>query len=536
MKMKRWILTGSIIYMACVLMSTGTYAVSKLEGFYEVQAWLQRVEDRWQFGPYLGEGMPQHYFELKYLSYPYTDLESFFKLRSQSNYDEFLTPVPHEYKTPPFLAAESHLKLRREKWETFVFYRQNRSWIHDEPLLNLVDQDKLKNDNWGPQTSGIRADIWNYNLWKLHGLGGTFIYFDDGGTFNWTEDPEKAVANGTDNLIFRLRKKSFGDRLELGASYLRKDWTNTSISREFLSKSFNDILEFDLAFYPRNIVPTGLSFGPIDLENASWITEYAISRDPYHTETIDVRSKKHQYAVATELREVYISHLILHTWYNYFGENFRDYLSRRFDEDRQFNRQQYHVEGILLFPKKAITATVSYDYYKKLFIDEEGGNFRPTHNLYTELYIEFIKGFKGKVSYNRWHGFDASGEVFDFFTYPNLFAELSVENRLAKVRVQARVRDFDTFREIFAYAYDVEFNATGKLKGYFRVLNVNEETEARATVFAHVRYDIGWGAELFFEYGEPWHSQDLVNTENFVNEGSDQRIEERAKMFLKIYF
>ncbi|MFH1755619.1 MAG: hypothetical protein ABIA59_07925, partial [Candidatus Latescibacterota bacterium] len=318
--------------------------------------------------------------------------------------------------------------------------------------------------------------------------------------------------------------------------YLRKDWTNTSISPEYRAKSFNDILGFDVSFYPRELVETGLVFGPLNLENASLISEFAKSRDPFNTETIDVRSTKHEYAIATEVRDIRLSHLIIHSWYNYFGENFRGYMSRRFDEDRQYNRKQYHVEGIVLMPKKAITLTVAYDFYKKIFIDEEGGNYRPTYNLYSELYLEFINGFKGKVAYSRWHGFDGSGEVFDFYTYPNLFAELSVENSIAKVRIQGRIRDYQTFREVFAYGYDMEFNATGKLKGYLRVLNVNEETEARATVFAQVRYDIGWGAEFFVEYGDPDQSRDMVNTDWFVNEGANNRLEHRAKMFLKIYF
>jgi len=520
----------------CVLWAPGARALSKFEGFYEVQLSLQRSGEHWQFGPYLGENMPQHYFELKHLSYPYTDLESFFKIRAQTNFDEFQTTVPYEYKTPPFLAAEGHLKLRQKKWESYIFYRQNRSWLHDEPLLNLIDEDKIKNDNWGPQSSGVRADFWDINLWNVRGLGGTLIYFDDGGTYNWTDNPQNAVADGTDNLIFRLRKKSFRERLELGATYLRKDWTNTSVSPKYRAQSFNDVLSADIAFYPRNIVETGLSVGPLDLENLSFITQYAYSRDPYNTETVDVRSKKHQFAISTEVREIHLYDLIIHGWYNYFGENFRAYMSRRFDEDREFNRKQYHIEGIWLVPRKAITLTASYDYYKKIFIDEEGGNYRPTYNLYTEAYVEFIKGFKGKIAYNRWHGFDGSGEVFDFFTYPNLFAELSVENSIAKVRIQGRVRDFNTFREVYAYAYDMEFNATGKLKGYLRILNVNEKTEARATAFAQVRYDVGWGAEFFVEYGDPNQSNDMVNTDWFVNEGANNRMEQRVKMFIKIYF
>lgn len=507
--------------------------IDKLYGWYEIEADLQRIDNKWQFGPPASEGMPRQYLELKYLSYPQKNLESFFKLRVETNRDDNSTPEI-DYKRPFYLGAEGHMKLNGSKWESYVFYRQNRSWIYDEPLLSLVDQDKIKNDNWGPQSSGVRADFWQTDLWRIKGLGGTLVYFDDGSTFNWTSDPANAVADGTDNLIARLRKNSFADRLELGTTFLRKDWTNTGVSPHYLGTSYNEVYAADVSFYPRGIVPSGLSWGPLNLENTSWIAEYAVSRDPFQVETSDVRSDANRFALAAEVRNIRLSSLIVHAWYNDFGENFRDYLSRRFDDNREFNRRQYHVEGIVLFPKKAVTGTIAWDYYKKRIVDEEGGELRPTSNLYTEIYVEFVKGFKGKISYNRWHGFDGSAEIFDFYTYPNIFAELSVENRLAKVRIQARIRDFRTFREIVAYGYDMEFNATGRLKGYFRILNVNEETEARATIYARVAYDVGYKAELFAEYGNGWSSENLVNTDNFVTEGSGTRIDHQVKLFLKM--
>ncbi len=517
------------------LPSAPLLAVDKLEGFYETELSFQRIDNHWQFGPPGSEGMPRHYLELKYLSWPYKNLECFYKLRYQSNRDEYLTPEP-EYKRPGLLAAEGHMKFNGDKWETYIFSRQNRFWINDEPLLNLVDQDKIKNDNWGPQSSGVRADIWSVDLWKIKGVGGTFIYFDDGGTFNWTDNPDSLVADGTDNFIVRLRKKSFGDRLEFGSTFLRKDWTNTSVAKKYLSDSYNQVLAFDVSFFPRQIRKNGLWVGPVSLENTSLISEYAVSRDPFQTETSEVRGKNNRYAFSTEVRNIRMSNLTVHAWYNDFGENFRDYMSRRFDEDQQFNRKQYHIEGSYLFPQKAVTATVSYDAYEKRFVNEEGGERRKTHEFYSELYIEFIKGFKGKIAYKQWHGFDAAAEVFDFYTYPNLFAELTVENELVKVRIQGRIRDFDTFREIFAYGYDMEFNATGKIKGYFRILNVNGKTDARSTVFAQIRYDIGYGAECFVEYGNAGQSEHLVNTDYFVNEGNHDRIDHTAKMFLRLYF
>jgi len=510
-------------------------AVNKLEGYYEIESSLQRDNKIWRFGPPGDNGMPRHYLELKWLSWPSDDLEMFFKLRAQSNRDDNLTQVP-EFARPEFLGAEGHLRLHGERWETFLFARQNRFWVHGEPLLQLVDQNKLKNDNWGPQASGIRSDFWDLSIGPVHHLNGTFIYSDDGGTYNWTGETDATVPNGTDSWVSRLQKNAFTDRLKVGAMFLRKDWTNTSVGREWVDKSYNNVFSADISFYPRNIVSSGLSLGPLNLENTSWIVEGALSDDPYQIATSEVRGEDNRFAFAAEMRNLRVSDLIIHAWYHNVGENFRDYLSYRWDESREFNRRLYHVEGIYLVPHKAVTATVAYDHYEKRIVDEEGGDLRPTSNLYSELYIEFIDGFKGKLAYNRWHGFDASGEVFDFFTYPNWYADLSVENRLVKVRIQARIRDWQTFREIYAYGYDMEFNATGRLKGYFRLLNVNEKTEARSTLFAQIRYDIGYGAECFFEYGAPWDSEYLVRTESFVTEGSSTRINHLFKAFLKIYF
>jgi hypothetical protein len=318
--------------------------------------------------------------------------------------------------------------------------------------------------------------------------------------------------------------------------FLRKDWTNTGVGEEWIAKSFNEVLSLDISFYPRQFTKSGLKWGPLNLESTSWIVEYAQSRDPFQQETSDVRGSRNNHAFAAELRNLRFYRWFFHAWYYDFGENFRDYMSYRFDEGREFNRNGYHFEGIFLMPVKAVTATVAYDFYRKHIVDEEGGELRPTSNLYAELYVEFIKGFKGKVAYSRWRGFDAAGEVFDFYTYPNFYAELSVENSLARVRLQSRIRDQGTFRQIFAYGFDIEFNATGKLKGYYRLLNVDEKTEARSTMFAQVRYDIGYGAECFIEYGNGGQSEHIVYTDWFVSEGSGDRLDNVIKMFLKLYF
>ena len=84
-------------------------------------------------------------------------------------------------------------------------------------------------------------------------------------------------------------------------------------------------------------------------------------------------------------------------------------------------------------------------------------------------------------------------------------------------------------------------NLTEKLKGYLRAMNVNEDAQARHTLFAQLKYDIGWGSEIYFEYGDPGQSDNLVYTDWFVGETnynyfSDNNLRDRYKLLVKAWF
>ncbi len=527
---------AAVLLAAAAVWPPAGRAATKLEGYYEVESSLEKQDGTWHFGPPGSNGQPKHYAELKFLSFPGTDLELYLKLRAESNRDDDRTTTVDFYSSP-WLAAEGHLKIRRSHWEAFLFSRENRFWINDEPLFNLVNEDKLKNDSWGPQAQGVRFDFWEAGVPGLPHLGGTVIYSDDGGTYYWN-DTQGDVPNGVDSWIARLRNRAWNNRLEMGAMFLRKDWTDTSTeeNRSRLGLMYNTVYSFDLAFFPRELVPTGLSLGPLNLEQSRWTLEWATSDAPYR-ERVQGESGAHDRIFGAEVRDLNAGNLTVHAWHYDLGEGFRDYLSKRFDNDeRHFNRVQNHAEAIYLVPRKAVTAKVSYDHYRKRVADEVGGGLRPTTEWYGETYVGFIKGFKGKVAYKNWRGFDASNEVFDFYSYPNWYGEISVENFLAKIRLQARLRDAGTFRELTAYGFDMNVNLTERLKGYLRMLNVNEQTEGRQSLFAQLKYDVGPGAEFYFEYGDPGQSDNIVYTDWFVNEGNGDTLRDRVKLLLKTWF
>lgn len=508
-------------------------ATNRIEGFYEAEVSAQKDDGKWHFGSPGANGMPKHYTELRFYSSPNDHFEIFTKIRAESNRDDDRSPGI-DYYAPPWFNGEGHLKLKQNKYEAFLFYRQNRFYINDEPLLRLVDDGKLKNDDWGPKAQGIRLDFWDTNFLGIRNLGGTIITSDNGGTFN---SNGVDIANGENSFIMRGRHNAWDGRIETGLMFVRKDWTDTSQENwtELLGLMYNNIYSADVAFSPRNLTNTGLRLGPINLEQSRWTVEAAISEQPYEVEVFGNSTAKAR-AIAAEVRDIHVSDLTVHAWYNDFGEDFRNYSSSRFNDSREYNRVQKHVEGIWLVPKKSVTAKINYDNYRKRYADEPGGGLRPTTEWYGELYMEYINGFKSRFAYRNWEGFDQSLEVNGFTNYPDWFAEISVENFLAKIRLQGRIRDAGTFRQVTVVGFDMSVNLTDRLKGYLRAMNVNEEIEARHTIFAQLKYDIGWGAEVYFEYGDAGQSDNLAYTDWFVNDGSNDNLRDRFKLLVKAWF
>ena len=502
--MKHWRITFLLLF----LMAVSALADTRYEGYYSVWASADRNDEQWHFG------MPSHYAEMKFITSHAEGLESYFRLRANANSDDDRT-IEAEYYTPPWIAAEGHIKYRTNNSETMFFSRQNHFWINDEPLFGLVNDWKLKNDNWGPQAQGIKHEFWDRDIPLLGKWGGTVVYSDDGGTYNWGNDE---VAAGVDSWIIRTRKNSWDDRIVGGLMFLRKDWTDTSSPENTgrLGLMYNQIYEADIALFPRDLMKNGLSFGPVDLEQSRWTMEYAWSQVPYN-ESVYNTPTDHAYLFGAEVRDIHIGNFMVHGWFNNAGENFRDYMSSRYDDERQYNQIYKHAEAIYFVPRKAITAKVAYDNRRLRIPDEVGHGLRPSEELYAELYVEFINGFKGKTAYKQWHGFDADTDVNAYATYPDLFGEISVENFLAKIRLQFRLHDFNTFRESTAFGFDMNVNLTEKLKGYLRMLNASDTIESRQSAFAQLKYDLGPGAELYFEYGDPGQSDGIVYTDWFIS-------------------
>jgi hypothetical protein len=65
---------------------------------------------------------------------------------------------------------------------------------------------------------------------------------------------------------------------------------------------------------------------------------------------------------------------------------------------------------------------------------------------------------------------------------------------------------------------------------------VNEETEARNTLFAQLKYDLGMGSQIFFEYGDAGQSDNLAYTDWYINEITNDNLRDRFKLALQSWF
>jgi hypothetical protein len=153
---------------------------------------------------------------------------------------------------------------------------------------------------------------------------------------------------------------------------------------------------------------------------------------------------------------------------------------------------------------------------------------RPTEETGGEIYVEFVRGFNGKVEYKRSVNKDG--------TWPNVLFEVGGENKLVKIRTQFRIKDIGTEYELRVYGFEANANLTENWKFYIRLLTADEKTEARETVFAQIQYK-GWkSAEFFVEFGDGEQSKDLVNTDAFAKHESSDTTKRLFKAFLRLNY
>ena len=468
-----------------VVATPAALAVSSLEGYYEAQTELNGQDGPWRLNN------PRHYFELKYRTTPWTDVEGFLRLSAESN--RWKSNKPYNL----FFANEGHIKLRTKNVEAVLFSQQNRFWF-SEPLLEIVNADRVKDDDYGPRAQGVRVDFWG--LRNFSGVG-----------YYAAKRPVLGVCD--DHLALRTRRPFQRDRVVLGTTFANHNFFDFKKS----VWDYDRVVAADVELAVGELVRPLSRFGRI-----TWVTEAGKNLSGAWLKAIN---NPLPYGLKTEIRDLSIGDFYSVASYQYYETNFYTGLSsRELDDDYR----GYYVETNYRVPTKAVNLKASrYDYRALRYTDSKGRLWEKSQNL-AEVYVEFVKGFTAKTEYRYYK--DNNG------AYPNFLFEVAGENRLARIKTQLRVKDINTVYQLEAYGFEMSVNLSDQWKFYSRVMNVNAPALSRQTVFFQLRYT-GWsGGEAFMEFGNPGDSDNLVNDDDFVKWDGTSDVRKYVKLFLKIYY
>ncbi|MFH1689710.1 MAG: hypothetical protein ABIE42_05665 [Candidatus Eisenbacteria bacterium] len=510
------LLTAGLTLAAWVVPAAG---VTTLEGYSSLMSELRSSGGG---DPSWGLDNPQLYAEFRLKSSPWQDIDSFLKVSAESN------RWMDDLKDTKFFFREAHLRFHASKFETHLFAGQDRFWLN-EPLLQIVDSGQVKHDDYGPRAQGIRLDFWD-----TYGFSGAAFMSErsDYVSSGWSElsaaeqgyypgsTVGDTISSSTDDYRgFRMNKKVLSDRVQLGSTYARKDFNETAYVGR--SGNFDETVAFDAELALGDIAPVIGQFGRV-----TWASEYGRTTSGHLSDDEDPGVN----GFKTELRDIRVGPMqFLGAWETY-GKDFYNQGLAHGDRQNLNGYTQYYAEGHYRVPTKAINLKgwIRHAEPEDPLVTSHAQSVGNIDEWGSEAYIEFLNGFTGKTEYKVYE--DNNG------IWPNLFFELTGENKLVKLRTQFRIRDIDSDYEVTAYGFEANVNLSDLWKFYARVMNVDEATESRQTAFAQIRY-LGWNsAEFFVEFGNPDQSNDLVNDGDFVSHGANSITEQVFKAFVRIYY
>ncbi len=502
--------TTILLFIILILLAPFTYnnlsAVSKLEGYYEVFTGAGRLSDNYNWKLWDTDFK----FELRYLTYPFSNSEAYIKFYSNKDTKDIgMQKI--------LRMQESHLKYRYEKGvsglETYLFSRESgRLWI-DNTILEMVKTDNIKD---GDNAQGIRADFWfPYNI------SGVYIFSD----FSSSE-------TGDDVHIFRLRKYFWDKHLFFGSTYMRKVYATTE------GKGYNQVISFDHK----------LSFGRYYLALESAVSSVPSDTtipenecNEYDFKIMDV-SVPTNFAIKSEFKglkfgSANLGYLYFIPGFEYFGKDYRNYMS-----DEIKDKRGLWLNFSYLLPYRAVTLTSNFytsenqnkDKYLHL-INDTTFTFimsdNPLIQWYNEVYLEFVKGFKVKMSYTKKtetrHGME--------YAHNDFFSELVVENKYAFLRTQYKLKDIGETYEKELMGIETSINLANNTKLFTRAMSCNEESSLRYFYFVEIQYRLGGNSELYLQYGPSWWGDygELTNDDEFAAGG---RMQDEIRIILKGWF
>ncbi len=398
-----------------------SYADINLSGLVEAQFGTKYTSDSFHWNMW----DPDFKTELRFWTSPFHNTDAYVKFYADK-WNEDGQMMDHSEA----ILAEGHVSFREEKngigFTSVFFTRENNHYWTDGSMLNLLNTGSVNNDGNG---QGVRLDFWE----KWNGSA-TYIFSDF------------SQGESDDIHLLRLRQSFLGEKIKSGVFFQRK---NYGFGGE---NQYNQVIATDqklqLGRYFLNI-EFAVSDVPAESETNAEKDEFIEKSQDYFDEGKYLKSIgeffKSNLATKCEFRGLRLGSPELGYWFFNpgiwsFGKCYRNYMG-----DNKQNETGLWINSYYMLPQKAITLTMNYSIYKKMEAElyPAGRSRDPVTNLYNEIYIEFVNGFSGKMYYNKkdevWHGKN--------YKHNDFFVELSVENKLAKLLTQFKIKDIGVEEE-----------------------------------------------------------------------------------------
>lgn len=497
------------ILLFCVLGGL-LLAQIKLEGYLEGSFGKTYDNDIYEWNTW----DPNFYLESRIIANPVANSEMYLKFYSDKDNDYYR----YDSFNSEAVFTEGHISYRQEGnnkgFSATLFSRESGHYWTDGSLLGLVYTGSVNNDGNG---QGVRFDVW-------HPYNGSMTYvFSD-----------FSQGAGDDIHLFRYRQSLHNDKIKTGLFLQQKNFSSGK------ADEYNRIIASDLSW----------QFGRYFFNG-----ELAISNDPSNKELEELNNKyeeggisdilKRNFAAKMEFSGLRVGTSGWGYWffkpgvYNY-GTTYRNYMG-----ENKSNEHGFWLNSYYLLPKRAVTLTVNYSAYEKIVPDtmqviasvdsgqviyKDDKIYNPTTTLYSEIYVEFVKGFKGKFAFtktdDKWQGV--------LYKHYDLFSELSVENRLAKLLTQFKIKDLNETSEKQIAGIELSVNLSDRWKLFARGMIANDRVGSRHSIFGEVQYRLGGNTEVYLQYGPSWWGQyGLVNDDSFASGGEMQK---EIKLIIKGWF
>lgn len=476
------------IMISISLVYSYAFSAINMEGLYEGQFGKTQKSDAFEWNMW----DPNYYLETRLFGNPVNNSDFYIKFYADRDYAQ------SEQALAVF--SEGHISFRQEKngngFNATLFTRESRHYWLDGSMLGMVHTGSVNNDGNG---QGMRFDLWHHFNCSM-----TYVFSD------------LSQGGGDDIHLLRYRQSLFNNKVNTGLFFQRKHYPTGNL------KDYNQVIAQDLQ------LRLGRYYFAIEIATSDVPSETMITNLNESYEMKDIL--KSNIAVKFEFSGLRIGSPNLGYWFFKpgifsYGNTYRNYMG-----NNQSNRHGYWLNSYYLIPHRAITLTLNFHQSENMVADSINGYFDSTSSLYSEVYIEFINGFKGKIAFNKvddkWHG--------TLYKHNDFFSEISVENKLAKLLGQFKIKDMGETWEKFITGVELSVNLSERWRFFTRGLIVDDRIGSRFSFFTELQYRMSGNTELYLQYGPNyWGQYGLVNDDGFASSGM---MKKEVKLILKGWF